>query len=73
MDFFEYAQIAFQFVNADTWYVPFVVGTLCFLMVFCDPCERGTEFSKGVSTHRLRTAASGKYSRWKVLCRGSFT
>lgn len=34
MDFFEYAQIAFQFVNADTWYVPFVVGTLCFLMVF---------------------------------------
>ena len=34
MDFFEYASIAFQFVNTNTWYVPFIVGGICFLIVF---------------------------------------
>ncbi|MDE6585084.1 MAG: hypothetical protein K2K80_00180 [Clostridia bacterium] len=34
MDFFEYANIALQFVNTDKWYVPFIVGGLCFLVVF---------------------------------------
>ncbi len=34
MDFFEYASIAMQFVNSDTAYVPYVVGGLCFLLVF---------------------------------------
>lgn len=34
MDFFEYAQIAFQFVDSNTWYVPFIVGSLSFLAVF---------------------------------------
>lgn len=34
MDFFEYASLAFQFVNTDSWYVPFIVGGLCFLIVF---------------------------------------
>ncbi len=34
MDFFNYANIAQAFVNTDTWYVPYVVGGLCFLIVF---------------------------------------
>lgn len=34
MDFFEYANIANAFVNAETWYIPFIVGGLCFLVVF---------------------------------------
>ncbi|MBD5584672.1 MAG: hypothetical protein HDQ88_06285 [Clostridia bacterium] len=34
MDFFEYASLAQMFVNTDTWYVPFIVGGLCFLAVF---------------------------------------
>lgn len=34
MDFFEYAGVAQIFVNSDTWYVPLIVGGLCFLTVF---------------------------------------
>lgn len=34
MDFFEYASVAQIFVNSDTWYVPLIVGGLCFLTVF---------------------------------------
>ena len=34
MDFFEYATIADNFVNTDTWYVPYIVGGICFLIVF---------------------------------------
>ncbi len=34
MDFYEYASIAMQFVNADTVWVPFLVGGLCFAIVF---------------------------------------
>ncbi len=34
MDFFEYANVAQIFVNTDTWYVPLIVGGLCFLIVF---------------------------------------
>lgn len=34
MDFFEYANIALQFVNGDTLWVPFLVGGLCFAVVF---------------------------------------
>jgi len=34
MDFFEYANVAQLFVNTDTWYVPLIVGGLCFLTVF---------------------------------------
>ena len=34
MDFYEYASIAMQFVNADTIWVPFLVGGLCFAIVF---------------------------------------
>lgn len=34
MDFFEYAGIAQMFVNTDTRYVPFIVGGLCFLIVY---------------------------------------
>ncbi|MDE7082226.1 MAG: hypothetical protein K2O89_00795 [Clostridia bacterium] len=34
MDFFKYANVAQIFVNTDTWYVPFIVGGLCFLIVF---------------------------------------
>ncbi|MDE6504891.1 MAG: hypothetical protein K2L42_03375 [Clostridia bacterium] len=34
MDFFDYASIALQFVNADTIWIPLLVGALCFLNVF---------------------------------------
>ena len=34
MDFFEYASVAQIFVNSDTWYIPLIVGGLCFLTVF---------------------------------------
>lgn len=34
MDFFEYASVAQIFVNTNTWYVPLIVGGLCFLAVF---------------------------------------
>lgn len=34
MDFFEYASVAQIFVNTDTWYIPLIVGGLCFLAVF---------------------------------------
>lgn len=34
MDFFEYSNIARYFVNTDTWYVKYIVGGLCFLIVF---------------------------------------
>lgn len=34
MDFFEYASIARMFVNTDTWYVPLIVGGICFLIVY---------------------------------------
>lgn len=34
MDFFEYASVAQMFVNTNTWYVPLIVGGLCFLIVF---------------------------------------
>lgn len=34
MDFFEYSNIAHYFVNTDTWYVKYIVGGLCFLVVF---------------------------------------
>lgn len=34
MDFVKYANVANIFVNSDTWYVPFIVGGLCFLTVF---------------------------------------
>ena len=34
MDFFDYANIAHYFVNTDTWYVKYIVGGLCFLIVF---------------------------------------
>lgn len=35
MDFFKYARVAKIFVNAETDFVPFIVGGLCFLIVFC--------------------------------------
>lgn len=34
MDFFNYANLALQFVNTDSMYVPFIVGGICFLIVF---------------------------------------
>ena len=34
MDFFEYANIAHNFLNTDTWYIKYIVGGLCFLIVF---------------------------------------
>ena len=34
MDFFEYANVANIFVNSNTWYVPLIVGGICFLIVF---------------------------------------
>ncbi len=34
MDFFDYASISLRFVNADTIWVPLLVGALCFLTVF---------------------------------------
>ena len=34
MDFFEYSTIAFQFVDTDKWFVPFIVGGLCFAIVY---------------------------------------
>ena len=34
MDFFKYASVAEMFVNTDTWWVPFLVGGLCFAVVY---------------------------------------
>ena len=34
MDFVKYANVALSFVNSDTLYVPYVVGGVCFLIVF---------------------------------------
>ncbi|MDE6666957.1 MAG: hypothetical protein K2K38_01255 [Clostridia bacterium] len=34
MDFFDYANIVHYFINTDTWYVKYIVGGLCFLIVF---------------------------------------
>lgn len=34
MEFFDYATLALQFVNSETIYVPLIVGTICFLIVF---------------------------------------
>ena len=34
MDFFDYANIAHNFLNTDTWYIKYIVGGLCFLIVF---------------------------------------
>lgn len=34
MDFFKYSAIALEYINSDTLYVPLIVGTLCFLLVF---------------------------------------
>ena len=34
MDFFAYANIAHNFLNTDTWYIKYIVGGLCFLIVF---------------------------------------
>lgn len=34
MDFFEYAHVARMFVNSNSWWVPFLVGGLCFAIVY---------------------------------------
>ncbi len=34
MDFFEYAELAQVFSNYDTWWVPYLVGGLCYAIVF---------------------------------------
>ena len=34
MDFFEYANLALQFVDGGLFWVPFLVGGLCFATVF---------------------------------------